>query len=251
MMVVTWEIIKNFVTSRQLSMQWIDLGDAYELRAFDDIFSLASQMPKTDPATAEQADFETNFKASGNKKLGQSTDDENSPIQRLKMAPAGWTYQLRAIEFESSVLSSLVNETCYGVAIRDCTLKFYGAGGRELTTQETIDTDCVETVIDFEPTYAYEVIGGTINYLGALTVDVRLSVVAVPDVPAAYGGSKIMVCNANLRFVSPDRGVEADGRVSKRLNPDPNYHTNKLRFVINHPAGHKTRICVFLEHYKV
>ncbi len=46
-------------------MQWLDLGESYELRAFDGGFALECNLPKD--SLIDIADFETNFKAAGNK----------------------------------------------------------------------------------------------------------------------------------------------------------------------------------------
>jgi hypothetical protein len=45
-------------------MQWIDLTDSYELKAFDGMFVLECNLPKSD--TADTTDFETYFKTAGN-----------------------------------------------------------------------------------------------------------------------------------------------------------------------------------------
>lgn len=64
-MQVSWAIIKDVCTSRNLSVQWIDLVDSYELRLYDGHFGLGCNLPKD--GSADVLDFEANFKDSGNK----------------------------------------------------------------------------------------------------------------------------------------------------------------------------------------
>lgn len=65
-MQVKWEILKNFVDQRALSIQWIDLGDRYFMRAFDSNFSLSCDVHKELEAD-DCADFEQNYMNNGNK----------------------------------------------------------------------------------------------------------------------------------------------------------------------------------------
>lgn len=179
------------------------------------------------------------------------TDTDQSMIVRVKAAKAGWTYHLCGVELETSVLSSIYHKDADGNDYNEATIKFYDSDDVELTVQGDLDTDCVKTVIDFEPTYDYEIIGGTVKSDVAITTDYRIWVVAVPDLTVAQGGSKVMVDNINLRYIDPNNGVEADGRASKYMTYDATYHTNKLRLVIKHPAGGKEKIMIAYEMYKV
>lgn len=67
-MQVKWSIFKEFVDSKTLSIQWVDLGQRYSMKAFDGIFSLECEVHK-ELEPENNTDFETNFKANGNKKL--------------------------------------------------------------------------------------------------------------------------------------------------------------------------------------
>jgi len=57
---------KAFVTSRQLSAQYIDADGNYYLKAFDGYFSVECNLVK-DVDVADTADFEANLKPNGNK----------------------------------------------------------------------------------------------------------------------------------------------------------------------------------------
>lgn len=169
---------------------------------------------------------------------------------RLKMAPHGWAYQARGIEFETSKLSSLVNNDKDGVDIGDVTLKFYNSSDTELTTQTDLDSSCVKTVIEFEPTHDYEVIGGFISMVGTTTQDIRVYCIAVPDIPAAAGGSKVMINQLNMKYIGESDRLIIDGRTPKRMNYDATYHTNKLRKEFHHPAGAKCEFTIVFEIFR-
>ena len=177
-------------------------------------------------------------------------DADGSVIMRAKAAKAGWTYHLTAPEFTTSKIDSLYHKDVAGTDLSQCTVKYYDASNVELTTQGTCDTDCVKTVFSFEPAWDYEIIGGTIKTVGAVTENVRVWVIAVPDIPAIYGGSKVMVQSVNLKFIDPNNGIEADGRASKYMTYSATYHTNKLQLILKHPAGHQEDIMMAFEVYK-
>lgn len=177
-------------------------------------------------------------------------DIDGSVIIRSKAAKAGWTYHLTAPEFVTSTISSLYHKDVAGSDLNESTLKFYDTNNVELITQGTCDTDCVKTVLSFEPTWDYEIIGGTVKTSEAVTENIRIWVVAIPDVTAQYGGSKVMVQGINLKFVDPDNGVEADGRVAKYMTYSATNHTNKLQLIIKHPAGVKVAMIIAFEVYK-
>ena len=177
-------------------------------------------------------------------------DSDGALISRPKAAQVGWTYHLTAPEFATSTVSSLYHKNVTGSDLNECVVKYYDASDVELTTQGSCDTDCVKTVFHFEPTWNYEIIGGTLKTVSAVTENVRCWVIAVPDVAAAYGGSKVMVQGVNLKFIDPNNGIEADGRVTKFMTYSATYHTNKIQLIVKHPAGHKEDLMMAFELYR-
>jgi len=147
-MQVSWGVLKNFVTPKQISIQYLDLVDAYELRAYDGVFELACNLPKD--GGAEQTDFETNFKAKGNYKLDQR-DSDGAPLARMKAAPTGWSYQLRGLEITTGkVGGDLVNRDHNKTPLTDVTVYCYDATGALVTDPSN------NSVPDYPPAY-----GGT------------------------------------------------------------------------------------------
>lgn len=246
---VSWSVFKNFVVTKSLNIQYIDIGNYYYLKAFDGYFVLDCELDKNSSDTTELDDFTNNFQSASNKKLVPN-DADGANIIRPKAAKAGWTYYFTAPELETSVLNSIYHKDHLGQDLNVTTVKFYDSNNNELTTQNDCDALCVKTVFSFEPPWDYEVIGGTIKTISTVTEDVRVWVVAVPDIPANQGGSKVMVENVNLKFVDSNNGIEADGRAAKYLPYHAIYHTNKLQMIVTHPVGHKQKIMIAFELYK-
>jgi hypothetical protein len=137
-----------------------------------------------------------------------------------------------------------------GDPLNHATIKFYDDQGTELTTQVDIDANCVKTVLDWEPPWDYEIIGGQFRQQALPPGNIYLGVIAVPDVPAAGGGSIEFVNGVNLKSVGLEDSVRSDGRTSKKLAYDATYHTNKLRFILRHDAGVQHTMDIMMEIFR-
>lgn len=247
---LSWADFKAFLTQRGASVQWLIVNGMYMLWAFDGPMSVLCSIPISETPSTEQTDFETNYKASGNTRLAVQADSDNAPLARVKAAPTGWTFQFRFFEFTTAKLASLVNnDALTGAALSDASMKLYKADNSEVTDSSG-EAEVVRTVIDIEPTYDFYAIGGHCKCIVTPATDCRLNVVAVPDIPAAYGGSKIMVQGANFKLISGNDKVDMDGRAAKLLSYSATYHTNKLRVIIRHTAGEQNTFILGIQHYK-
>lgn len=72
---VTWTELKEFIDDRNLSVQWININSRYQLVALDGAFSVNCNILQTSPRSNDQADFEDNYQAAGNKLLAFSASD--------------------------------------------------------------------------------------------------------------------------------------------------------------------------------
>ena len=177
-------------------------------------------------------------------------DPDGDQFVRIKVNTTGFTYQARSIEFSTSTLNSVTNQNHDGTDWGDATLTLYDASDNVITDQTTADTSCVKTVLDWEPTYNYDLIGGKLAAKALITQDARIWCVGVPDIPANQGGSKVMISGLNLAFLTEKQQIELDGRTAKLMTYDATYHTNKMRKIIKHTAGAKYDIEVIWEHFK-
>jgi hypothetical protein len=241
--------MKAFLNARSLSAQYIEETSSYLIKAADGYFALETSILKDGSEADDQSDFETNYKPLGNKKL-DTKDSDGTILQRAKVTTTGWHYQLQGLEFETSNLSSIYSKKADGTDFGFSTIKCYDVNNNELVTQETCDSSAIKTIIDWEPSYDYEIIGGLFKQATLPATNVRLWVVGVPDVPEQNGGSKLFVANINLKFVGLEDGIKVDGRAPKYMAYNATYHTSKLRMVLKHEAGIKHPLNVVFELFK-
>lgn len=202
---------------------------------------------------SDKSDFETNFKSLGNMPLSQ-LDTDGASIVRIKAAKRGWSFWSIPIEIVSSTLgASLFCQDNGGNNISWITAKIYDGNNAEITTAGLLNANlntCVKTIVDFEPTFNYEIIGGSLRINSNPTQDVRLWIVAAPDIPAGSGGSKEFASGINVKFLAADNSWDIDGRVSKSVTYDPVYHSGKIRLIIKHPAGLQVNLMFIAQIYR-
>lgn len=248
---VKWEDVKVFAESKKVSIQYIEREKFYTVYSIDHQLAVRCTIIKADPVEvgSEQEDFETNYKSEANSTI-HPTDSDGSLLTRTKITNTGWSYQLHAIEFETSKLDSIYSKKVDGTDWGFTTIKCYDDEGGELTTQLQCDTQAVKTVIDWEPTFDYEIVGGLYKLESVVGSNVRLWVVGIPDVPAEYGGSKEFISSLNLKYIAKEEGIRVDGRAPKLLKYDPQLHTNKLRIILTHPVGYKHDFSMIFEIFR-
>lgn len=184
-------------------------------------------------------------------------DSDGSPLQRVKVTTSGWHYQLHGVEFETSKLDSIyskkIDNTNYGFTA----VKFYKLLNNEEVeitgddlNQTFLDNNCIKTVVDWEPSHDYELVGGMLKMRTTPQDDIRMWIIGVPDVPEQYGGSKVFISNCSLSYIGNDSGIRADGRAPKYLTYNNQTHTNKLRLVFRHPSGVKHQFLMLFEIFK-
>jgi len=196
------------------------------------------------------ADFESNYKAKFNGPLIQ-LDSDGASMSRVKVAPAGWSYQMRMLQLRTATIGSLVNSDVNNQPLTDAVLKFYDANNA-LVTDVGQQASIVKTVLDVEPPYDYYIASGQLRMYETVTQDVFVNFIGVPDVPAQAGGSKQFVQNVNVRFLNSFPLLEAGApQAAKWLQYNAQYHTNKIRIVFFHPAGYQINVGAFLESYKL
>jgi hypothetical protein len=253
---VYYATFKTAILARTLPFFYVaEIDSSYTLYSVTDNFLIASSA-SGDDAT----DFTTNWQASGTE--APSKDDaillcagsnliapraaDGRPDFRMTAANKARNFNLRIFSFVAGDSSTLSNQDANFNALSDITMTCYDVSG-DVTTDPTA---AVKTVLDLEPSFNYEIIGGWINtptsLFGGTTGEWWISAVGVPDIPLAYGGSINFVYPANLELVSTNQ-IVSDGRASQYLTYNPTYHTNKLRWIVKHPTSAGLRIQIYVE----
>jgi len=179
------------------------------------------------------------------------TDTDGSPIQRIKTTKTGWHYQPQWLEITTAKYSGgFYNKDYEGNDLGFVTYKIYDNTDTEITSGAN-EGNAVKTIVDWEPTHDYEIIATKLFQNSIPTTDVRLWAIGLPDVPYAYGGSRIFAEGGiNLKHLSTGNAADTDGRSSKMLSYDATNHTNKFRLVIKHDAGVQHTMAMLWEIYK-
>lgn len=255
MIELNWSNFKGIINTKGLYLQWYDYDNHYWLYTVDGPLQFKCILYKFPADTTDLDDFVNNYKNSStaNSRLAQR-DTDGASVVRNKAAKSGWTYAAVPLEFETARLSdSVYSKLVDGTDRAGITLKAYNSSDVEVTTAGVLNANLatiVKTVLDLELPYDFELIGGSLRTLTSITDDMRLWIIAVPDISAGSGGSKEMTGGLNLRYLAPGNEFRVDGRVSKYMSYNATYHTNKLRFIFTYPAGTNEQLSITMEIYK-
>lgn len=202
---------------------------------------------------ADKADFLANYQSLGNQPLYQS-DTDGAQIVRPKAAKKGWSFWACPVELTTSTIGgSLYCKDAAGNDIPGLTCRIYNGADNEITTPGLLNANlgtCVKTVLDFEPAFDYEIVGGALRINSNPATDIRLWIIGAPDIPAIYGGSKEFASGINLKFVSSDGEFEVDGRVTKFIKYNAANHSGKLRILLKHPPGTEVNMQFVIHIYR-
>lgn len=248
-MITTWHRLKSIQGVKAELIQFVDKITYYDIWVNVNNEKVSCIIKKRNPRRKDQIDFEDNYKDNTNKSL-TSVDSEGSKLSRTKITKTGWSFHMNGVQFVTSTLDSVYNKDDKGNDLGFATMTLYDDQDVEITNQATADTSCVKTVIDWEPSFDYEIIGGSIKMAQQTTEDVYMYCIGVPDIPAQLGGSKEFICCVNMKFIDSHASLKADGRTSKTLKYDPVYHTNKMRLIITHNPGIKCDLLLIFEIFK-
>lgn len=167
-------------------------------------------------------------------------------------------YSPHSLDFYTAKHKSLYNRLDNGAGIDDGTdagdahLEFYDASNVELVQGETesdedyqtrLSSSCVKTIMSWEKQESFDVAGALLHIEKKPVGRAYLWVIAAPDIPYEYGGSKpFMGRGMNLQMMSIYTSHYFDAKTSKTVTPDPVYHSGKVNAVIKHSAGEQIGI---------
>lgn len=250
----SWKWVKKLITDNSLIPSYVESDSMYTVRIYANGVLLEECNIIKALNLEDALDFETNYKATATLGGGFQVDTDNAQIVRVKAAKKGWSFWAVPVEITTStLLGSLFAQTSDGTDIPWVNCKIYNGSNEEITTAGLANINlstCVKTVIDFEPTFDFEIIGGALRINSNPAQDIRLWIVGAPDIPAIYGGSKEFASGINLKFLAPDSSFEIDGRVTKYLTYNASTHTGKMRIILKHPAGVQVNMQLVIHLYR-
>lgn len=251
---ITWTMFKSMMVTKGLSPQYMEDDTKYILKLFEGPMHLVDCIIYKGLNTEDQQDFETNYKATANQSVLNQFDTDGAQIVRVKAAKRGWSFWAIPIEFTTSTIGgSMFCQLSDGTNIPGISCKIYNASDEEITSPGLLDANlgtCVKTVIDFEPSFDYEIIGGDLRINSNPSQDIRLWIIGAPDIPVGSGGSKEFASGVNLKFMAPDASFDIDGRVTKALTYNSLTHQGKMRILLKHPAGTQVNMQIVIQIYR-
>lgn len=247
---LSWTDFKTNITDRNLPVQYYTEGIQYHVLAFDGPMTFKCIVEKDETPGADQVDFETNYKPTAN---GTLTDHDQTgrPIIRYAATIKGWHYQAHAFEFETCKLNSIYNKDENGNDLGYCDIKFYDDQGTELTTQVSINSDCVKTVVTWKPDFDFEIISGNIRQVSREQFNMYTHVAAkiATGYPAPFDWFRVPFTNGgiNMKYIGADEPLKTDGRASKLITASNGDH---FEVIINHDPGNQHQMTLIMEIYK-
>jgi hypothetical protein len=229
MLPVTWEQLKGLNDTNPLvyKLSYIELAEKYII--WMSVHGLRLVCDNLFKDSADALLFEANYKPNANQ--------PEANLVRITTNMIGRRMHARYITFCTANLNSYDNTDWKNRDFGDLTYSMMDSNGN-MTTD---NSQAIETWIDWEPVFDFEVSGGWIYIptdLPGTDLDLwEAHVLGVPDVPAALGGEIPFISNPRLKWI---RGQVM--QIDASLNPaemkyHPTLHTNKIRFIIKHPQG--------------
>jgi hypothetical protein len=177
----------------------------------------------------------------------QQQDSNGRILVRPIAAASGWKAQFQALRISTSTTDGVHNKDKAGNDLGFCTYTMYDASN-QVTTDTT---QCVKTVITWEPTHDMEIIGGRMFQRTAPTTNMWLYVTAAAHIPVQYGGS-VAFAEGGINLYDVGDGGEADfdGRASKYVAYDTTYHSGRFEILLKHDAGVQHIFSILFELFK-
>jgi hypothetical protein len=233
---VTWAQMKQFYDDNATGtyLNYVDMGDYYYIwAAFRSQKMFIPKLLKT-----EATQFESTYKMKCNVNEAQEV--------RITTNRFGRRLHRRYISFTTASQGTFCNHNYLLQDQGDVTYKMLDENGQPTT----VNADAETTMIDFEPSWCYEIASGAIyvpDTLAGSDDDYwEFHAVGVPDVPESMGGCIAFIQNPHLRW-SKGNSLMVDSTLNPaNMRHSSTYHTNKIRFIVHHPKGAQSDFQVVL-----
>jgi hypothetical protein len=183
----------------------------------------------------------------------QAMDSDQTPMVRLKINRAGWTLHRRSFVIHTGSSQVYFNH-CHKAApfgnaapFGDVVVTVKDASGNVLTDPAEQAAFGVRSEVLIDPNFELEVIAGALAARPAPDNPMPCWIVFAPNIPAAYGGEKVVISGEDL---SVENVVSFDGRTAKYLPNNPSI-ANQILFVLQYLPGQPVRIKASMEMFKL
>jgi len=241
--ICAWACMVNFFNNNALaSMQYFEMPNSYYIWIEYRLQKLL--IPSLVKNTDDCNDFEANYKHKCN--LAEA------PKVRITTCKIGRKLHDRYISLTTASQDTFDNTNYNYEDYGDVTYKMYKWVNEERVLT-TIDLEAEETWIEFMPSWNYEISSGSIDLPAILPGDNdnlwELHVIAAPDVAVENGGSIELIANPRIKF-KKGKTITVDSSMHPAEMLYSIYNTNKILFILTHPAGQQAEFQINLKLYK-
>lgn len=149
-MEISWSEFKTIIDAKDISIQYVTVGDNYVLKAIDGGYEALCLIP-SDPEHADTIDFETNYKSNGNKHTSHLVTTQlelNDKVLKLASAVADFSSN-------EAVLEICVPGTFTGVDPATCDGRYIAGGYGWTNNYEFGDRISKVEVVDIDDIFEY------------------------------------------------------------------------------------------------
>jgi hypothetical protein len=278
MITILWSELKSFYASNSsiISLNYIEFDSRYFIWTEFNNFKISC--PELYKGTDDAIDFESNYKSISNISIikidtdnipivtSKKVDSEDRPLSRNVITDPSFRYSPRSLDFYTAKYGSLYNRSHFGDGtidgapdLGDAWLKYYDADNVELVKGESetiedfqirITANCTKTVMYFEPSFNYDVIGAKLQFRNVPTDRSYFWFVAAPLVPVEYGGNVVFMGGGmNISFFNERDTFECDGKSVSKIFYDGTYHSGMVALIVKHNVGVQIGIQLIYQFY--
>lgn len=110
---VSWDILKQFATTKKIALQYLDMTSHYEVICFDSYFVLSCVIDKQS-SNSELQDFEGNFKASANKPI-EPLDQSGRKLLTISPFSDSNGFRFRGTSFSGTISANSTQSIDYKI----------------------------------------------------------------------------------------------------------------------------------------
>jgi hypothetical protein len=239
MIEISWQELRDFYDSNKpaAELSMLELNDRYHVWAeWHGLKIMCRDLFKDDAS-----EFETTYKNHCNTQRPERV--------RIVTCQVGRRTHYRYIIFQTAVLNGFDNTNWKNEDYGDITHTMKDVNGNT-TTDGSL---AVQTILDFSPTFDYEISGGTFDIPSTLGGNQALweaFVLGGPDIPRAYGGEVEYLANNRLSKTTGKQLIMDESLNPAEITGEVSTLARKIRIIIKHPQGEQAEFQLMFKLYR-
>jgi hypothetical protein len=242
---VKWADVKAFVDTRGVSVQFVEAANEYLVMAIDGAFILNCRIQKT--GSAEQTDFEDNYKPSGNDKLDKKT---GLGISKIAVTEEDGSNFLAMVSHDFTDPT-----TWWGESVRVTGEALSGSGVGPYTSANTnwidLENGKVPREDTFSSSYIPVIYDNGVPVTSGITIDYAAGTVTFDSAPTGPVTADYSYENGSAWIVKPDPGKVLKIRHAEiDFTTDIGFQPTEFQLWAYNPLDLPNKVMVDLTTYK-